>query len=78
MAFDRFRSVDDAHRFAAAVQRRRLEALVCNTQAEADAVDYIPAEMDPPVVMVERTTPARERAVERLARDRFGARFVGT
>jgi hypothetical protein len=81
--FDGFPSDQDAARFAAAVKEAGLEAVgPFDSQAESDAEDPFPFQLDAPIVHVERPDDGAQdarvrRHATRLA-EAFGGRFAGT
>jgi len=82
MIFDRFQTRRDAESFAAHVTRKHhLRACVYDSQADSETgelADVFPWQLDPPIVLVERSErPEVERCVERVVQD-FNGVFAGT
>lgn len=81
--FDGFPSELDAARFASAVEEAGMEAVgPFGSQAESDAEDPFPFQLNAPIVHVERPDDGAQddrarRQATRLA-ERFGGRFAGT
>ena len=78
LIFDRFPSRDKAEAFASAVtQRDGLSATVYDSQDESNAVDPFPFQLHPPIVLVERSLPSIEQALEKWV-SVFGGQVAGT
>lgn len=77
LIFDRFPSYSTAAMFAAAVQKRHgLSAKVYDSQEASNKADPFPCELQPPIVLVERSDDDEEGVINLAAT--FGGEFAGT